>query len=74
MKRTSAAQRRFRYIPEKTDLFLTSFDNYWINWYADLRRKSFISEIVDEILEKKKNTSEGIKDLDYSRYYPKTGN
>ena len=36
LQRTFASLRRFRQIPERTELYLSSFDTYWINWYREL--------------------------------------
>ncbi|MGD2034283.1 MAG: ATPase domain-containing protein [Bacteroidales bacterium] len=47
LQRTFSSLRQLKHIPEKTDLYLTSLDNYWINWYADLKRKWFIYDIVN---------------------------
>lgn len=47
LQQTFSNQRRAKYIPEKTDLYLTSLDNYWVHWYVDLWRKTNIWEIIE---------------------------
>lgn len=46
LQRTSAAQRRFRYVPARVDMYLASFDNYWVNWYSELCLKSNVADIL----------------------------
>jgi len=43
-----SSRRRFRYVPEKTDLFLSSFDNYWIHWFTNIERKTEIKDFLKE--------------------------
>lgn len=50
LQRTSAAQRRFRYVPPRVDMTLTSFDNYWINWYSELCFKSNVADTLQKEL------------------------
>ena len=50
MQRVSAAQRRFRYVPQRTDVYLSSFDNYWINWYSEMCLKANIADILKQEL------------------------
>lgn len=44
------SQRRFRLIPENTDLCLASFDTYWINWYTEQWQRIKIWGIIKERL------------------------
>ncbi|MFA5422288.1 MAG: hypothetical protein WC374_00325 [Phycisphaerae bacterium] len=46
LQRISAAQRRFRYIPQRTDAYISSFDNYWINWYSEMCLKANIADVL----------------------------
>jgi hypothetical protein len=46
LQRVSAAQRRFRYVPQRTDVYLSSFDNYWLNWYSEMCLKDNIADIL----------------------------
>jgi len=46
LQRTFSTQRRFNYIPKRTDLHLSSFDNYWISWYTELYWKWAINDIL----------------------------
>ncbi len=66
LQRTSAAQRHFRYIPERTDLVLASFDNYWINWYSELCKKwtivDWIQTDFDCTLDGRKFENQDVKD------------
>ncbi|MCB9501650.1 MAG: hypothetical protein H6696_06900 [Deferribacteres bacterium] len=50
LQRTSAAQRRFRYVPQRIDMYLTSFDNYWLNWYSELCLKSNVTSSFKQVL------------------------
>jgi len=36
LQRIFTSQRRFRNIPMRTDMYLSSFDTYWVNWYVEL--------------------------------------
>ncbi len=47
LQRTPAAQRRFRYVPRRTDMYLASFDNYWINWYSELCVRWLVSSVFE---------------------------
>lgn len=35
IQRAFASLRHFQHIPPRTDLYLSSFDTYWINWYQE---------------------------------------
>lgn len=50
LQRTSAAQRRFRYVPSRVDMYLSSFDNYWLNWYSELCLKSNVASLLEKYL------------------------
>lgn len=58
LQRTFMSFRQFKHIPEKIDMYLTSLDNYWINWYADLRRKWEIHKNLRQFLKKDDNINE----------------
>ncbi len=51
LQRISAAQRRFRYVPQRTDMYLSSFDNYWLNWYSEMCLKANIADILKRELQ-----------------------
>jgi len=38
-QRTFASQRGFRYMPDRTDLALVSYDTYWVQWFLELYQK-----------------------------------
>jgi len=50
LQRTSNVWRRIRYlVPTRTDLILTSFDNYWINWYEEIYIKWMIMDSLNQV-------------------------
>ena len=49
-ERISAAQRRFRYVPQRTDMYLASFDNHWLNWYSEMCLKDNIADVLQQEL------------------------
>jgi RecA/RadA recombinase len=57
LQQNFSTRRRFLYMPEKTDLYLASFDNYWVNWYIDVVRKWNIQDIIEN------------KSIIYTKYY-----
>jgi RecA/RadA recombinase len=36
-------QRRFHQVPGRTDMYLASFDTYWINWYVESNQRMYLS-------------------------------
>ena len=48
LQRTFLNQRRSRYVPSRTDMYVSSFDNYWIHWYGELCWRRAIEEVVKE--------------------------
>lgn len=44
LQRTFTSLRHFLYIPEATDMYLSSFDTYWVNWYGELCQRLGIVE------------------------------
>jgi hypothetical protein len=46
LQRTFASLRRFLYIPERTNMHLSSFDSYWISWYVDLGRRWMLRRLL----------------------------
>jgi archaellum biogenesis ATPase FlaH len=36
-------QRRYHQVPGRTDMYLASFDTYWINWYVESNQRMHIS-------------------------------
>ena len=49
-QRTFASLRRFREMPERTDMYLSSFDTYWVNWYVELCQRWDIADRIRPIL------------------------
>ena len=49
-QRTFASLRRFREMPERTDMYLSSFDTYWVNWYVELCQRWAIADRIRPIL------------------------
>jgi hypothetical protein len=45
LQRTFASQRGFRHRPSRVDLYLASFDTYWVNWYVELCQKWELASI-----------------------------
>ena len=50
LQRTFASLRRFRDIPERTDLYLASFDTYWIRWYVELCQRCDLADRLRDTL------------------------
>ena len=50
LQRTFASQRGFRYRPSRMDLFLASFDTYWVSWYVELCQKWDLAAIWQQHL------------------------
>ena len=46
MQQNYSNRRRFNFLPEKTDLYLSSYDNYWIHAFTNVERKTFIREFI----------------------------
>jgi hypothetical protein len=45
LQRTFASQRGFRYRPLRVDMYLASFDTYWVNGYVELFQKWELASI-----------------------------
>ncbi len=45
MQHMFATQRRFNELHQKTDMFLACFDSYWMTWYWQLGRRSYLRSI-----------------------------
>jgi len=41
-------QQRFQHIPERTDLYMASFDTYWINWYVERCQRELIRHVLGD--------------------------
>jgi len=39
-------QQRFQHIPERTDLYMASFDTYWINWYVERCQRELVRDVL----------------------------
>jgi hypothetical protein len=46
MQQNFSSRRRFMKVPEKTDLYLSSYDNYWIHWFTTVEQKSIIRDFI----------------------------
>ncbi|MBN1796833.1 MAG: extracellular solute-binding protein [Sedimentisphaerales bacterium] len=40
--------RRFLHIPEQTDMYLSSFDTYWVNWHVELWQRIDLINYLSE--------------------------
>jgi hypothetical protein len=49
LQRIFLNQRRSRYVPIRTDMYVSSFDNYWINWHGELCWRRAIVESVESV-------------------------
>jgi len=49
LQRTFASLRRFLYIPEATDMYLSSFDTYWVNWYVELCQRLGVEDELHKV-------------------------
>ncbi len=51
LQRTFLSQRRFLHVPRRTDMYVSSFDNYWINWYGELCwRRAIVDALRERIV------------------------
>lgn len=50
LQRTFASQRQLRSMPRRLDMYLTSFDTYWVNWYAELCQRWDIAALIKKTL------------------------
>lgn len=50
LQRIFASQRRFRNIPMRTDMYLSSFDTYWVNWYVELCQRWDLADHFRKVL------------------------
>jgi ABC-type glycerol-3-phosphate transport system substrate-binding protein len=46
MQQNFSNRRRFAKVPEKTDLYLSSYDNYWIHWFTTVDQKRIIRDFI----------------------------
>lgn len=49
MQNVFEGQRRLRNMPLKTDMYLSSFDSYWVSWYQNFRLKIDIQNELKRI-------------------------
>ena len=65
MQQNFSNRRRYLHMPERTDLYLSSYDNYWIHWFTNIERKAVIREFIkDESESFKSFPKEDIKYLE----------
>jgi len=50
LQRAFGGLRRFFYMPERTDMYLSSIDSYWVNWYVDLWRRWKLRDTLQKSL------------------------
>jgi KaiC len=50
MQTVYEGQRRLRNIPLKTDMYLSSFDSYWVGWYRSFKLKSDLHSALEPLL------------------------
>ncbi|MHC4205016.1 MAG: RAD55 family ATPase [Planctomycetota bacterium] len=53
MQSVYEGQRRLRNIPLKTDMYLSSFDSYWVGWYRSFKLKCDLHNALEPLLELK---------------------
>jgi KaiC/GvpD/RAD55 family RecA-like ATPase len=51
LQRTFGGLRRFFYMPERTDMYLSSIDSYWVSWYVDLWRRWKLRDTLQKSLD-----------------------
>jgi RecA/RadA recombinase len=51
MQTVFEGQRRLTNIPLKTDMYLASFDSYWIGWYRSLKFKCDLHNALEQLLD-----------------------
>ncbi|MGD0768809.1 MAG: ATPase domain-containing protein [Tepidisphaeraceae bacterium] len=51
LQRIFATQRHWRYIPDRTDMYIGSFDSYWIKWYTELYERALVNDLTNRELE-----------------------
>ncbi|UCC98393.1 MAG: hypothetical protein JSW66_00590 [Phycisphaerales bacterium] len=50
MQSVYEGQRRLRNIPLKTDMYLSSFDSYWVGWYRSFKLKCDLHNALEPLL------------------------
>ena len=53
MQSVYEGQRRLRNIPLKTDMYLSSFDSYWVGWYRSFKLKCDLHNALEPLLKPK---------------------
>jgi len=53
MQSVYEGQRRLRNIPLKTDMYLSSFDSYWVGWYRSFKLKCDLHNALEPLLKLK---------------------
>jgi hypothetical protein len=53
MQSVYEGQRRLRNIPLKTDMYLSSFDSYWVGWYRSFKLKCDLHNALEPLLKSK---------------------
>ncbi|HUU17810.1 MAG TPA: ATPase domain-containing protein [Sedimentisphaerales bacterium] len=53
MQTVYEGQRRLRNIPLKTDMYLSSFDSYWVGWYRSFKLKCDLHNALEPLLKPK---------------------
>lgn len=48
LQRTFASQRRLGNVPERMDMYLSSFDTYWVNWLVELAQRRDIRDLIND--------------------------
>jgi hypothetical protein len=54
MQSVYEGQRRLRNIPLKTDMYLSSFDSYWVGWYRSFKLKYDLHNALEQLLKPKR--------------------
>jgi len=50
LQRTFASLRRFLNTPERTNMYISSFDTYWVNWYIELCQRLGLVRLLQQQL------------------------
>ncbi|HET6442576.1 MAG TPA: ATPase domain-containing protein [Phycisphaerae bacterium] len=58
LQRIFASQRRFRSIPMRTDMYLSSIDTYWVNWYVELCQRWELADRFRKVLSRNEPSGE----------------
>lgn len=63
LQRTFAAQRRHIHIPDRVDMYLLSFDTYWVNWYREFYQRGEIYTYFYDLFDNSESNPQKIEQI-----------